>query len=118
MFAWFQRLLPRQGNFFELFESHPATLVAGANALSRMLQGGEGRADHVQEIIEREHDADEIPRERLQTVRRPYLTPFDRRAISYLVPSMAETINAMKQTTRPALPNQCTPFTTQQPKNP
>ena len=42
MFAWFQRLLPRQGNFFELFESHAATLVAGANALSRMLQGGEG----------------------------------------------------------------------------
>src|SRR3546814_5881766 len=70
MFAWFQRLLPRQGNFFELFESHAATLVAGANALSRMLQGGEGLADHVQEIIEREHDADAITREVLQTVRR------------------------------------------------
>src|SRR3546814_9754341 len=52
MFAWFQRLLPRQGNFFELFESHAATLVAGANALSRMLQGGEGMADHVQETNE------------------------------------------------------------------
>src|SRR3546814_5303116 len=25
MFAWFQRLLPKQGNFFELFESHAAT---------------------------------------------------------------------------------------------
>src|SRR3546814_17677291 len=53
MFAWFQRLLPRQGNFFDLFESHAATLVAGANALSRMLQGGEGMADHAQAIIER-----------------------------------------------------------------
>ncbi len=70
MFAWFQRLLPRRGNFFELFESHAATLVAGANALSRMLQGGEGMADHVREIIEREHDADAITREVLQTVRR------------------------------------------------
>src|SRR3546814_6540856 len=35
MFAWFQRLLPKQGNFFELFESHAATLAAGAEALAR-----------------------------------------------------------------------------------
>src|SRR3546814_15743338 len=41
MFACIQRLLPRPGTFFDLFQSHAATLVAGANALSRMLQGGE-----------------------------------------------------------------------------
>src|SRR3546814_3826283 len=49
MFAWFQRLLPKQGNFFELFESHAATLAAGAEALARLSQGGEGIADHIQE---------------------------------------------------------------------
>src|SRR3546814_12113409 len=42
MFAWFQRLLPRQGNFFELFESHAGTVAAGAEALARLLQGGDG----------------------------------------------------------------------------
>src|SRR3546814_274236 len=52
MFAWFQRLLPKQGNFFELFESHAATLAAGAEALARLMQGGEGIADHIQEIVE------------------------------------------------------------------
>ncbi|GAO79482.1 MULTISPECIES: DUF47 family protein [unclassified Sphingopyxis] len=98
MFAWFQRLLPRQGNFFELFESHAATLVAGANALSRMLQGGEGMADHVQEIIEREHDADAITREVLQTVRRTFLTPFDRSAITDLIASMDDAIDEMQKT--------------------
>ena len=98
MFAWFQRLLPRQGNFFELFESHAATLVAGANALSRMLQGGEGMADHVQEIIEREHDADAITREVLQTVRRTFLTPFDRSAITSLIASMDDAIDEMQKT--------------------
>src|SRR3546814_1329750 len=97
MFAWFQRLLPRQGNFFELFESHAATLVAGANALSRMLQGGEGMADHVQEIIEREHDADAITREVLQTVRRTFLTPFDRSAITDLIASMDDAIDEMQK---------------------
>src|SRR3546814_5486422 len=63
MFAWFQRLLPRQGNFFELFESHAGTVAAGAEALARLLQGGDGMADHIQEIVEREHDADAITRE-------------------------------------------------------
>ncbi|MDZ3833405.1 MAG: DUF47 family protein [Sphingopyxis sp.] len=98
MFAWFQRLLPRQGNFFELFENHAATLVAGANALSRLLQGGEGMADHIQEIVEREHDADAITREVLQTVRRTFLTPFDRSAITDLIASMDDAIDEMQKT--------------------
>lgn len=98
MFAWFQRLLPKQGNFFELFEAHAATLTAGAEALARMLQGGEGMADHVQEIVEREHDADAITREVLQTVRRTFLTPFDRSAITDLIASMDDAIDEMQKT--------------------
>lgn len=98
MFAWFQRLLPKQGNFFELFEAHAATLTAGAEALARMLQGGEDMADHVQEIIEREHDADAITREVLQTVRRTFLTPFDRSAITDLIASMDDAIDEMQKT--------------------
>ena len=27
---WFQRLMPREDKFFDLFEAHAATLVAGA----------------------------------------------------------------------------------------
>ncbi|MBB5707832.1 DUF47 family protein [Sphingopyxis panaciterrulae] len=98
MFAWFQRLLPRQGNFFELFESHAATLAAGAEALARLMQGGEGIADHIQEIVEREHDADAITREVLQTVRRTFLTPFDRSAITDLIAAMDDAIDEMQKT--------------------
>ena len=98
MFAWFQRLLPRQGNFFDLFEAHAATLAAGSEALARLLQGGEGMADHIQEIVEREHDADAITREVLQTVRRTFLTPFDRSAITDLIASMDDAIDEMQKT--------------------
>src|SRR3546814_4827186 len=63
-----------------------------------MLQGGEGMADHVQEIIEREHDADAITREVLQTVRRTFLTPFDRSAITDLIASMDDAIDEMQKT--------------------
>lgn len=98
MFAWFQRLLPQQGNFFELFEAHAVTLVAGSDALARLVQGGPGMADHITEIVQREHDADNITREVLQTVRRTFLTPFDRSAITSLISAMDDAIDQMQQT--------------------
>lgn len=98
MFGWFQKLLPRQGNFFDLFEQHASTLVAGADALARLLQGGPGKAEHIREIEEREHDADNITREVLQTVRRTFLTPFDRGAITDLIAAMDDAIDEMQQT--------------------
>src|SRR3546814_12236634 len=55
-------------------------------------------ADHIQEIVEREHDADAITREVLQTVRRTFLTPFDRSAITDLIASMDDAIDEMQKT--------------------
>ncbi len=94
MFAWFQRLLPKTGNFFDLFEAHAMTVVAGADALARLLQ--DGSPDHILEVIEREHDADEIIREVLKTVRQTFLTPFDRGAITSLIGSLDDAIDEMQ----------------------
>lgn len=94
MFAWFQRLLPKTGNFFELFEAHALTVAAGADALARLMQ--DGSRDHIREVIEREHDADEIIRELLRTVRETFLTPFDRGAITSLIGSMDDAIDEMQ----------------------
>lgn len=98
MFHWFQNLMPRQGNFFALFEAHAVTLLAGSDALVRLLQGGPGMADHIKEIVEREHEADEIIREVLMSVRRTFLTPFDRSAIISLISAMDDAIDQMQQT--------------------
>lgn len=98
MFAWFQRLLPVQGDFFRLFESHAAMLVAGSDALSALIDGGPDMAKHIKTIVDREHDADDITREVLQTVRRTFLTPFDRGAITDLIGSMDDAIDQMQQT--------------------
>lgn len=96
MFAWFQRLLPKTGNFFEMFEAHAATVVAGADALARLVQ--DGSREHIREVIEREHDADEIIREVLTTVRQTFLTPFDRGAITSLIGSLDDAIDEMQAT--------------------
>jgi len=36
MLGWFQRLMPREDKFFELFERHAAVVVAGADALRKL----------------------------------------------------------------------------------
>jgi predicted phosphate transport protein (TIGR00153 family) len=98
MFSWFQKLMPAQSNFFDMFERHAGTLVAGADALARLAQGGPGKAEHIREINEREHDADNITREVLHAVRRSFLMPFDRSAITGLIASMDDAIDEMQQT--------------------
>lgn len=98
MSHWLQLLLPRRGNFFGLFEAHALTLIAGGAALARLLQGGPTMQDHIREIVEREHEADNIIREVLQTVRRTFLTPFDRGAITRLISAMDDAIDQMQQT--------------------
>jgi uncharacterized protein Yka (UPF0111/DUF47 family)/ADP-ribose pyrophosphatase YjhB (NUDIX family) len=98
MSAWFQRLLPKTGNFFELFEAHAQTIVAGADALARLLQGTGNPADHIREVIERENDGDTVIREVLRTVRETFLTPFDRSAITSLIGAMDDAIDEMQAT--------------------
>lgn len=95
MFAWFQRLLPKTGDFFDLFEAHSLSVVAASNALGRLFEGGSAVPEHVREIAEREHDADNIIREVLITVRRTFLTPFDRGAITSLIGSMDDAVDEM-----------------------
>lgn len=96
MFAWFQRLLPKTGGFFELFEAHAVALVAAADATGRLVQGGAAMAENAREVFEREHDADQIIREVLKTVRETFLTPFDRSAITALIGSMDDAIDEMQ----------------------
>ena len=62
MFNWFQRLLPRKGDFFGMFEAHAATLVAAAAAMTKLVDGGTPHLEHIGEIEQREHEADDLTR--------------------------------------------------------
>lgn len=96
MFAWLQRLMPKSGGFFELFEAHAVALTAAGDAMGRLVQGGPAIHENAQEIFEREHDADQIIREVLKTVRQTFITPFDRSAITALINAMDDAIDEMQ----------------------
>ena len=94
MFAWFQRVLPRKSDFFGMFEAHAATLVAAAEAMDKLVDGGP-RKEQIAEVERREHEADNIIRQVLTDVRRTFLTPFDRGAITSLIAAMDDAIDEM-----------------------
>lgn len=95
MFAWFQRLLPKRGNFFELFEAHAAVTLRAAEANAKLFAGEGDPEALIAEMKDYEHQADDITRTVLQTVRVTFLTPFDRSAISDLIARMDDAIDSM-----------------------
>src|SRR3982750_1408164 len=96
MFGWFQRLLPQTGDFFGMFEAHAATILAAAEALNRLADDDSSTKDQLRIVEQREHEADDIIRDVLRSVRRTFLTPFDRGAITSLIGAMDDAIDEMQ----------------------
>ncbi len=95
MFAWFQRLLPKRGDFFGMFEAHSAMLVRSAGSLKELAAGGKSTEQLLNAIQDDEHVADDVIRDVLTSVRKTFLTPFDRGAITSLINAMDDAIDEM-----------------------
>ena len=100
MLSWFQALMPKEAKFFDLYERHAQTLVAGSRALRSVLDGGPDIAANCALVSARENEADAVTREVMLAVRRTFITPFDRGDIQDLIASMDDAIDQMQQTTK------------------
>ena len=100
MLRWFHALMPKEERFFELFARHSQAVLAGAEALRAMLEGGDAVQRNYQPVMDREQDADDVTREVLIAVRRTFITPFDRGNIRDLITSMDNSIDQMQKTAK------------------
>jgi hypothetical protein len=100
MLKWFHALMPREERFFDMFQQHAVTLVAGAQSLRVLLDGGPGVPDACAAIMLHEHQADEIARDVMLAVRRTFITPFDRSDIKELISSLDDAIDQMQKTAK------------------
>lgn len=91
--------MPKEERFFTLFEKHAAIVVAGAEALQGLLEGGDVEA-YCKQIFDREAEADDVTRQVLVAVRRTFVTPFDRTDIQSLISSMDDAIDQMNKTAK------------------
>jgi predicted phosphate transport protein (TIGR00153 family) len=113
MMRWFHALMPKEERFFELFARHSQAVLAGAEALRAMMEGGGAVARNCQTVMDREHDADNATREVLIAVRRSFITPFDRGSIRDLITAMDNAIDQMQKTAKTAILFDVTDFTPQ-----
>ena len=100
MLGWFQKLMPREDNFFDMYTRHVATVTAGAVELRALLKNEGDFAAHAAEINRQEDIADGIMREMLLAVRRTFITPFDRSDIAGLGTALDDSIDQMKRTAK------------------
>lgn len=94
-----QKILPREDKYFDLFERHADVLVGAADALARLLSG-EAVAESLDEIRVAETAADAITRDVLIAVRRSFITPFDRSAITSLISAMDDAVDEIWHTAK------------------
>ena len=88
-----RRLLPREDDFFGLFEQHAALAVEGAKEMQRLVQGGQNVGVLAARIREIEHEADVITHACVERLHKTFITPFDRDDIHRLITRMDDVMD-------------------------
>ena len=87
----FGKLLPREGNFFEMFNQHAERIVEAAHAFAQMVAHYNDphlREKYAQDVDNAERAADRITHEVNKAVHKTFITPIDREQIHTLINTM------------------------------
>jgi hypothetical protein len=95
----FGKLLPRESNFFEMFNAHGEHIVAGARAFLMMVQhysDETARGRHMAEVLSAEKAADRITAEVNRQLHKTFITPIDREQIHGLINAMDDILDLLQ----------------------
>jgi uncharacterized protein len=98
----FGKLLPREGNFFELFNQHAAHIVEGARAFIAMIEHYADvpeRERQAEGVIAAERQADKVTAEVNRLLHKTFITPLDREQIHGLINAMDDVLDLLQDTT-------------------
>ena len=98
MFKLIKAIMPRSDNFFDLFEAQAKKAQDAAQTLRSILDGGADTADKCTRLSTQEEEADQISYEVMQSIRRSFITPFDRSDIKALSSALDDAIDQMNKT--------------------
>lgn len=88
-----KRLMPRETDFFDLFERHTATSVRACRELVELTSTGTDVAARAKRIKELEHEADTITHECVEALHKTFITPLDRDQIHMLISHMDDIVD-------------------------
>jgi uncharacterized protein len=98
--TWVARLLPKEEQFFPLFEHHADNLATAAETLDELLEGGAHTRQCCERLARMDKDATQSARKVLDAVRSTFIAPFDRVAIKSLIMEMDGCLHDMHKTGR------------------
>ncbi|MBL8334373.1 MAG: DUF47 domain-containing protein [Rubrivivax sp.] len=95
----FGRLLPKEGNFFELFNEHGDRIAQGARSFLAMVQNYNDRTlreKYAAEVDGAERAADKVTAEVSRLLHRTFITPIDREQIHGLINAMDDILDLLQ----------------------
>jgi uncharacterized protein len=98
----FGKLLPREGNFFELFNQHGNHIVEGARAFILLIQNYADptlRERYANEVGNAERAADRVTAEVNRLLHKTFITPIDREQIHGLINAMDDILDLLQDAT-------------------
>ena len=90
------KLMPREGRFFDLFNAHAAQIVLGSEALGQLMANPSAPDDYARRIDSAERDADKITHDTISLLHRTFITPIDRDQIHQLITRMDDILDLMQ----------------------
>jgi len=98
----FGKLLPRDGNFYELFNQHGDYIVDGARAFILLIENYADlslREKYTEEVGNAERQADRITAEVNRLLHKTFITPIDRDQIHGLINGMDDILDLLQDAT-------------------
>ena len=92
-------LMPRETQFFNLFDKHADLVVAGAKSLSNLLQNypdEAGRTAIIEHIAQVEREADRVTHDTVAMLHGTFITPFNRDDIHRLISRMDDILDLIQ----------------------
>ena len=94
------KLIPRDEQFFDLFDQLTAHLTQSARMLAELFDDPQHVADHVRAIKDVEHKADVLTSSINQRIDKSFVTPIDREDIHMLASRLDDVIDLLDGTSR------------------
>jgi predicted phosphate transport protein (TIGR00153 family) len=92
-----RRFLPRQEDFFKLFQNTADTIVSASSQFHTMLHNLDQQQKYVDAISVYEHEADQITHKTFALLHKTFITPFDRDDIHKLTGGLDDVLDLINR---------------------
>ena len=99
---FFGKLMPREGNFFELFNEHGRHIAEGSRAFMALIENYADvglRQRYADDVDSAERQADKITAEVNRLLHKTFITPIDREQIHGLINAMDDVLDLLQDST-------------------